>query len=597
MDATTLDLGIVNGGGAYSGFNTMSPLYPQQSALYSHLLRAQGDDAGADQQMQAAVANYFASPYSGLVYAGYSTKALWSRLLCMDWVDFGGQYEAAFELMKTELEAELAGPGADRDWRVDGYWNATHARYSGWVLRTMLALAAYDVNPSGASHAWAESWIDKIGAPVSPSADEAAWSPWAAANVEQLLSRRGGGTEYGHGSTNDAGFGSYEEEFALGVLAVMWAVDTLTDSALMDVRSNLYLTTRHLGLVAERDGDTGYSYAGKACIMAFGKLLRDTDQAAAGAYRWLASGFGNATSGWRELLACAGPDPAEQSPAGVISDRLGSAWHYRADAGDIASLRARHTCHDLEHFRFSPEVGAFDFRFGGVGLTDARVNRGGINGCQSNGFWFGNHCPDGVNPRHISDSQGWGQECTIRKHLLNHAFGPDAVLNDPFYIMGDASGPELQPDGTWQWSVDISTLVGGRPQELVEAGYEVTGPCSIALLFDPGHQRLELTHVLSVSSPYLGWHFAPTHAPVFETGLPAGQDRFTVSDGTDTVRVAIESLDGIGWDRVEKTEHISPTGGAFRLDYHQRATPVVSVAYTPQQRQATHTVKLTMEVV
>lgn len=559
-------------------------LGPQQNVLYAYWQRHQGDEAGARASMARGVERYREQPFQGRIYSELDAKRLWSRLLSLDWIWWADadEYEEAFEAARAHVEAEIANSvHHGRDWRTDGYFNATHMSGTGWFIRTLLALHAYGVNPGGPAHAWADSQIDKIG--LDPRQHEDAnWSPWVFVNQLQLTSRSGGGTEYGHGTKGVYGLGGYEQNFAIGAASIFAAVDSALGTTLGD---NLYSQTRHVGLILEANTGTRYLTDGGAAVRA---MARQAGGEAGKRLIWVEERESSHGAAWRELQACLGPPPAaEAPPSEPFAGRVGSHFHYRDDwSKPDSTFRVTWSCRDVDCFRFPPEERVFWFMIGSVGLIDARANRGGEVGAMSNGLWFGPRDTSG-GPRHI-DAQGWPKRCSVDiYHTHDRATVPEEMLADPKYIVGDASGPVLQ-NGVWRWNLNLVGRIGEAEQAGVPTvGKGVTGPCHTQFTFDPAARRLEMVDTVSVSSPYVGWHFSPTHEPVFRN------DGFDVSDGSDTVRVTIESADGTPFLRTER-RNWSIDGKDVFLDYHGRQV-AMNVGYEPAQRKPTHQVRTIVE--
>ncbi|MGN6544347.1 MAG: hypothetical protein ACTHK7_04815 [Aureliella sp.] len=570
-----------------------SPSGPHHLALLSHYYRAKRSSGKADQLMAQAKKQFFQDPWNGFVYFGFRTREVLSAVLALDWIEWEDrkEFEKAFRRVQQLLESGQ-GAAAPREspfhTQDGGYWvsesNIEHAN----MVEELLVLSVYGVNRQGDSHKWAVDRLDHLG--NSPLADrEALYSSFEFANVLSLISRRGGGREWGQ-SLTEPPFGN-ESYFATSGVIQLEAVDTATARKWQLVDRSLYIQTRHIGLMLEHDATvTRAKLAGQdeAILVVLMKLCARHSRNAAGIIRSLL-GPPKPNLALLEFRALAGANPKAVTPGSQpITDRVGSRWHYRKNPSKPDStFRLSITNRDLECFPTPPDERCLSVAIGKVGLVDGHAHLGAVTGALANGVAVCSRSPQGE-PNIATSGFGCLYACSHPYFTGKRAIGAIEVVNQPDYLVGN-DGP-IEFEGKWRWTRDYT-------DSMIEPNASGTGGkvtlAKFEFEFDPKRRRIEIVDTIRADpSVYVGWHFSPSHR-VKLTG-----NGFRFGDGKDEIRVSIESLDGMALEAKRRTEWLHD-GFTLPLEWDaQFPGPkriAENVGYTPSTYREEYRVRVVIE--
>lgn len=552
---------------------------PHTSAAQSHYRRWQGNIAAADQLMQDARDWYFEDRRDKRIESSMSCRELGSMVFAFDWIDWRSaeKYETAFAFLLKKLQAKLATE------RKSGYWDANRATSHHWI-EFQLAIAACGVNPNGQSDAWARDRLAKLDTGSTDGDNVALHSGFRQANMLSLLSRRGGGREYGQ-TQNSPGAGGYETYYFGAAVVQVEALDTATGRKWDLTKRNLYIQARWLGLLTERDHGvcrtTDHSQSAGA-LSVFARLLGETEAGRSTAF-YLGT---DPQYRFEAFQALAGKLPTPVVEPTPIVGRIGSRWHYRADRSKPEStFRMWVACRDIEHFRYGANERTFQFCVGNVGLIDGHANRANPVPILANGIAIR---AKGTNGEPIiADPQFWGDSWTRHPYWSpDRVYDVDPVLTDSAYLVG-GDGP-VEQNGVWKWSADysgqISPLFDYAPRESIK---RVTSDYTI----NPAKQRMEIIDTVRVDDPaiYVGWHFSPSHVVEFR------KDGFDFGDGFDLIRVTIEPLGDFNLEPTRRTE-FKHDGYTLPLEWHRPPRMPENIGYTPTKYLPEYRVKVTVEV-
>lgn len=563
------------------------------------------------------------TPFPSFIVASVGTRDELAALFALDWIrwDDSAEFEAAFDKVKTLIENNIAGSEVGgRNWRYDGvsvgegYWNASHYSTTAYYLESLLAFGVHGINPLGASHAWADSVIDRMG--LDPRFNESAvFSPFDSHNAKCVLSLgNGGGREWG-AADSVTSLGGYELNLAWWSTVVPKAIDTATNSTFSLVDKSLYLNTRWVGLAAIEDTTveiTGFHPDCGAMVDIWARLFSSTTVGAR--YSWLSDRtvlHTNATSDskMRELIALAGVKPVGVAPTGEFADRVGSRWYYVANrASPESDLRCMIHNRSIDCHREMGDARVIRFAVGNVGLVEGHANRSAPNGALSNGIWWGNKAASG-DP--IIATSGWWSlgmsQGVYHTPLRTETMNADPLLDDPRFLTLPQVKPVLN-DGIYTWSQDWSAVMGiATPEATTPDSRLISAVSSFAL--DTVAKKLIIEDTIEIDLSdglYCGWHFSPSHAVVI-----IDANTFEFSDGADTIRVTVEPLNGFTFTRAVKTGsgpfdlgYTTPGGDPLPLDLEWHNTGnggslnriAANVGYTPSLRlDNTYQVRVTIE--
>ncbi|TWU19990.1 hypothetical protein [Allorhodopirellula heiligendammensis] len=570
-----------------------NPKGPQQLALASHYLAALGEETQAEELMAEARAEFWIDPWQASIYCYSRVAKSMAAVLALDWIEWQNaeEFERAF-LRVTQMlgkELELTEQGG-RKFSDDGYWNATHPIYSAYFLQQLLALAAYGIHPEGASHQWAEQFIAEMCRPEN-TVNPTAYSTFEFANVLSLLSRRGGGREYGQ-SERHTGLGGYEDSFLSGAVFQLGAVDSATDYKFNLIKRNLYTRTRHIGLLFEQDGlvhDPEMDPNPNAALRIFAKWYRDEPEIG-GAYQYFVEDQAERAN-FLEFQALAGPAPQSVAPTSESrAERVGSRWHYLENPADPEStFRMWITNRDIENFRISPDERCLFFASGQVGLVNGHANRTYSIDALSNGVQLSKREASG--DPHVGDPSFWPILSSHHPYWsASQAKTAEQVLKDPFFLVG-ADGP-VEHDGTWNWSRDYTDLMTRENKS------EIVGDVGRAVAeyrITPGEKKMQIIDTIQAGPEvYVGWHFSTTHE------LQLVENGFDFGDESDQIQVRIEGLDGTKLEPTVRQEW-QQDGYTLPLDWHnmvgghKRVTE--NIGYTPTEHRDEFKVRVTIQAI
>lgn len=568
-----------------------SPKGAQQLALASHYLQATGNTVNAAELMVAAKTEFSKDPWSAEIYCYSRVAKSMAAVLALDWIEWqdAAEYEKAFRRVKGMIDKDIeVTEQGDRKFSVDGYWNATHPIQSAHFLRQLLALTAYEIHPEAASHQWAEHFLEEMCSEAN-SVEPTAYSTFEFANVLSLLSRGGGGREFGQ-SEKHAGLGGYEESFLSGAVFQLGAVDSATNYEFGLVKKNLYTRTRYIGMLFEQDGliqDQVMDPNPNATIRVFAKWYRDEPNIG-GAYQYFVQDQSQRPN-FIELQALAGPAPEPVSPTSQPrAERVGSRWHYRENpAQPESSFRMWITNRDIENFRISPDERCLFFASGQVGLVNGHANRTYSIDALSNGVHLSKRTSGG--DPYVGDPGFWPMLSSHHPYWSARiAKTASQVLSDSYYLVG-ADGP-IEKDGEWTWTRDYSDLMTG------ELKTDIVGDVSEAIAeyrIDPTNKTLEIVDTIQANSNvYVGWHFSTTHE------VELDDNGFHFGDDHDQIQVRVEGLEGTDLE-VKRRQQWQQDGYALPLDWHlmvggpKRVTE--NIGYTPTQHRDEFKVRVTIQ--
>jgi len=517
-----------------------------------------------------------ASPHADYRFTSYVAISARMRdeltaLCALDWITWpdAAQFESAFDRLKTSIGRQIAseelGGRNFRKTTTDGeaYQNTSPMGQNAFHLETFLALTVYGVNPSGSSHAWADSVIDRMY--LNPITDPTAtWNPFHMHNLLGMNSLNGGGRTWGSYASGP-GIGGYEGELVYAAAFMIPALDTATNSAWNMVDKNLYIQTRHRGLVVEEDKTvrkTLQSPGGHGCVALFANLLGNTP--AGQAYAWMGTRQGE-SGNMRELRALAGAKPTAVGATGEFAERVGERWCYRENmANPDSTFRVDVSYKSIDFGRESGDERVLGFCLGNIGLVIGHCNRCHPNGVVSNGVWVGEKAVSG-DP--IFAIKGWwALGCTRLGIFSKRVSFPEEPATDPYYVCGDQSLPVLTGN-TYDWEIDWSERAGINNGNGAQPDPRVTGAVSNYSL-NRSTRKLVIEDTMTVDLSdglYLGWHFSPSVAPTLIT------NGFEFTDGINLIRVTVEPLGSFGLTRTVRTGATAFNLGSYSLplEWHQ----------------------------
>lgn len=545
------------------------------------------DDSAFDTKMAAAKVAFLADSLAHPLDA----------ILALDWIvwDDADEFETAFAIAENITVTGRGGTDtlATNFFNEDSrgyYYNDTHTR-SVSTYRTSLALSVYGINPSGASHAWAEGILNDLGPEVEAGVSAHSYSPFHGMNVLSLLSLGlGGGTEMGdvrHPYSN------YEYYYAYIYCYHAWLFDTATGGDFSIRDKCLYAKTRHKSAVLQEDqaihdtASASTTGAVKSILDIMSRTLQD------GELEWIQqrnSGAGGYTgsTGKRERFF-AGPRPTATAPAsGPIGYHTASRFHYRSDQSTPESgLRFRTTCRTLEHARYGQGERNLYFAFNDVGLVEAGANRNAHVAMLANGLHLSKYDPTYTTQPYLTDSaEFWASDNSHHPYWSDDAVqNPSEIVEDSKYLL--TSGMFSEDAGVWTWENNYTSKL----TKLTEIG--IVGKVALAkaeYTLTPAENKLEIIDTIQADSDvYAGWHFSPNFTPSLIT------DGFEFTDGTDVIRVLVEPLDGMSLVLTQR-DSIKTTGGSdFDLDYYGPELVAKNMGYAPSVASSQYRARVTIQ--
>lgn len=570
-----------------------NPSRPQQLALASHYLQAIGTTSRAAELMDAARVEFWRNPWKAYIYSGSRVDNSMAAVLALDWIQWQdvAEFERAFERVKSLVNKDLElTEKRGRAFANDGYWNATHPISSAQFLRQLLALSAYGIHPGAVSNRWAEEFLAEMCSPEN-AVHPTAYSTFEFANVLSLLSRRGGGREYGQNEKH-TGLGGYEASFLAGAVFQLGAVDTATNQRFNLVNKNLYTRTRCIGMLFEQDGlihDPEMDRNSNAAIRIFAKWYRDEPEIG-GAYQYFV-GDHELPPNFLELQALAGPEPEPIAPISEPRvERVGSRWHYRENpAKPESTFRMWITNRDIESFRIAPDERCLFFASGQVGLVNGHANRTYNIDALSNGVHLSKRTSTGA--PYVGDRNFWPMLSSHHPYWSpRQAKTATPVLTDAYYLVG-ADGP-IERNGEWTWTRDYSDLMTGQHKT------DIVGEVSRAVAeyrINPSEKKMEIIDTIQANPDvYVGWHFSTTHE------VELDDNGFHFGDGHDQIQVRVEGLDGTELEPKRRHEW-QQDGYTLPLDWHvmvgghKRVTE--NIGYTPTEHRDEFKVRVTIQAI
>lgn len=568
-----------------------SPKGPHRLALLAHYAEAQQKPDQAQKWMKAARDEFWIDPWVSYIYCYSRADKVMAATFALDWIRWSdkAEFERAFArtlaMVETSKESSVQN---GREFRKDGYWNATHPWNSAYFLEELLALSVHGVNVDGKSHTWAVARLKQLGADFKKDTDPL-YSTFEFANVLSLLSRRGGGREFGQ-EEKGPGLGGYETGFSIGGILQLRAVDTATGGKFKLVEKSLYCRTRQLGLLLEEDRTVSKSTFGnnaKAAIRIFAKWYA-SDPEVGGLYQWLLRDT-EMPPNLLEFQALAGPEPTPVAPGTTpIAERTGSRWHYRENPSKPDStFRMWLTNRDVENFRVAPDERCLSFAIGNIGLVDGHANRAYCLGALSNGVHLSKRLPDGE--PYIGDRSYWPLLASHHPYWTSRqAKTAGEVLLDPYFLVG-ANGP-TENNGDWTWTRDYTSLM---TRQLKSGVVDKISLAKAEYHIQPAKRRLEIVDTIRAdSSVYVGWHFSPTHKVKV---LPDG---FEFSDGKNRIVVMIKELSGVTL-KLTKRQEWKQGDFTIPLDWHEMVGGPKRIAenlgYTPVEPRQEYKVRVVIQ--
>ncbi|WP_145083288.1 hypothetical protein [Aureliella helgolandensis] len=560
-----------------------------QLAMCAHYEAFLGNEDRAQLLMKEAKKWFYTPDRDTRVHCPFKSRHLLSKILALDWIVWSDaqEFEEAFILVKKQLTQSIQeNLEQGVHFRKQGYWNATHTIQTPYFLEEFLCLIACKLINESESDKWARN---RLSALDTGENSEPLYSTFKFANVLSILSRRGGGREYGQNEGNP-GIGGYEQYFAAGGLVQLEAVDTATDRKWKLRERNLYLRTRYLGLLTEIDRSvarTANSPFGDAFVATLARIYREEAEVG-GIYQWCL-GSTSVPAEFREFQALAGSPPAPQPPAATpLVDRVGSRWHYRENpARPDSTFRMWIVNRDLANFRIGPDERCLSFCVGEIGLVDGHANRTHINGALANGVHL---APRNINGEpHIADANFWGHSATNHPYWSpRRALDAEAVLHDSYYLVG-RDGP-VKKEGTWFWDRDYTSQM----TQVIDS--HMVGKVSHAqseYQISPENKRIEIIDTIRADrSLYVGWHFSPSHLVTLEP------DGFRFGDGQDEIAVRIEGLNGTQL-QVQRRSEWKHDEYSLPLDWNEtKGGPkriAENVGYTPTHFQSEYKVRVVIQ--
>ncbi len=568
-----------------------NPKGPQQLALASHYIAATGDIAKADERMATARAEFWVDPWKAYVYCGSRVDNSMAAVLAFDWIQWqdAAEFERAFLRVKEMLDQDISlAEKSGHNFANDGYWNADYPFGTASMLQQLLAFTTYGINSEVSSSQWAEEFIVEMCSREN-AIEPRLYSAFDFANVLSLLSRRGGGREYGQ-SQNYTGMGGYEASFASGAVFQLGAVDSATNYQFQLVAKNLYTRTRHIGLLLDQDGliqDPKLDRNPNAAIRIFAKWYRG-EPTIGGTYQYFVNDH-ELPPNFLEFQALAGPAPKPVSPTSQPRvERVGSRWHYRENpAKPASSFRMWIANRDIENFRISPDERCLFFASGQVGLVNGHANRTYSIDALSNGVHLSKRATR--SDPYVGDSNFWPILSSHHPYWSpRRAKTARPLLTDSYYLVG-ADGP-VEKDGEWNWTRDYTELMtNGSGSEIVGKVHQAIAQYRIS----PAEKKMEIVDTIQAASDvYVGWHFSTTHE------VEMDDDGFHFGDDHDHIQVRIEGLDGTQL-QPQRRQEWQQDGYTLPLDWHvmvgghKRVTE--NIGYTPTEHRDEFKVRVTIQ--
>ncbi|MCS7466756.1 hypothetical protein NZK35_08885 [Stieleria sp. ICT_E10.1] len=565
------------------------PTGPHQLAMCSHFHNSHGDHDRARELMTEAKTWFWDQDRDRRVYCSFRTRRLLADLLALDWIEWSNHEEfgRAYKIVKSSILTEVeASTSRGKHFRKTGYWNATNTVESAYYLEQLLAYCVCGITDDAESNRWARLRIAQID---SLDNDKPLYSTFRFCNVLSLLSRRGGGREYGQ-QEGGPGVGGYEQCFLASGVIQIEALDTATNRKWNLRERNLYFKTRQLGLITEIDrtvAKTKNSPAADSCLSILSRFFREEPEIG-GRYQWCLGQSPTLTS-FQEFQALAGPAPSPEPPSREpLIERIGSRWHYRDDPrSPDKCFRMWIVNRDLENFRYGPDERCMSFCIGNVGLVDGHANRTAVIGSLANGIHISGMTTQGEPV--VADTNFWASFASHHPYWSpDRAVDDSSVLNNPAFSVGD-DGP-TKNQGDWTWDCDYSRMMT-RVLDSPIFGKVSHARTSYQIL--PQERKIEIVDTIRADQGiYVGWHFSPTHMVELE------KRGFRFGDGTDEIVVHIEGLDGTQL-QVKRRKEWKHDGYTLPLDWHEtKGGPkrvAENIGYTPIEYRSEYKVRVVIQ--